>query len=147
MVRAKQLFRHLRICFGHVVLDIDGSWDDHLSLAEFSYKNSYHSSIKTAPFEAFMVESVAHRYVGKKLVKNNLLELNLLKRPLIVAYRLKLPSQLSGVHDVFHVSNLKKCLSDKMIVIPIEHTHVDERLHFVEEPIEISDWEIYKLRQ
>ncbi|KAC9449874.1 hypothetical protein E3N88_45822 [Mikania micrantha] len=203
----------LRAC----VLDFGGSWDVHLPLAEFSYNNSYHSSIKAAPFEALYGRKcrspLCWAEVGEKQltgteiiqettdkvfrIKDRLkaamdrqksyadnrrkpLEFQVGDRVMLkvspwkgvvrfgnqgklspryigpfeildrigpVAYRLKLPSQLSGVHDVFHVSNLKKCLSDETTVVPIEDIHVDERLHFVEEPIEISDWEVHKLRR
>ncbi|GJZ77068.1 hypothetical protein Tco_0641740 [Tanacetum coccineum] len=54
-----------------------------------------------------------------------------------VAYRLELPQRLSRVHSPFHVSNLKKCLSDKPLAIPLEEIHIDDKLHFVEEPVEI----------
>ncbi|GJV41733.1 putative reverse transcriptase domain-containing protein [Tanacetum coccineum] len=56
-----------------------------------------------------------------------------------VAYRLELPQQLSKVHSTFHVSNLKKCLSDEALVIPLEDIQIDEKLHFIEEPVEIMD--------
>nr|GFB89372.1 putative reverse transcriptase domain-containing protein [Tanacetum cinerariifolium] len=59
-----------------------------------------------------------------------------------VAYRLELPQQLSRVHNTFHVSNLKKCLSDESLVIPLEGLHVDDKLQFVEEQVEIMDHEI-----
>nr|GFA18025.1 reverse transcriptase domain-containing protein [Tanacetum cinerariifolium] len=59
-----------------------------------------------------------------------------------VAYRLELPQQLSQVHNTFHMSNLKKCLSDESLVIPLEGLHVDDKLQFVEEPVEIMDREI-----
>ncbi|KAD4180551.1 hypothetical protein E3N88_29142 [Mikania micrantha] len=64
-----------------------------------------------------------------------------------VAYRLRLPDELSGVHDVFHVSNLKKCLADESLVIPIEEIQVDEQLHFIEEPLEIMDRKVKQLRR
>ncbi|KAD3336853.1 hypothetical protein E3N88_32372 [Mikania micrantha] len=64
-----------------------------------------------------------------------------------VAYRLKLPDELSGVHDVFHVSNLKRCLADKTLIIPLEETQVDEQLHFIEEPVEIMECEVKRLKQ
>nr|GEV76620.1 hypothetical protein [Tanacetum cinerariifolium] len=51
-----------------------------------------------------------------------------------VAYRLKLPQQLSRVHSTFHVSNLKKCLSDVSLMIPLDEIHIDDKIHFVEEP-------------
>nr|GEX20365.1 putative reverse transcriptase domain-containing protein [Tanacetum cinerariifolium] len=63
-----------------------------------------------------------------------------------VAYRLELPQQLSRVHNTFHVSNLKKCLSDESLVIPLEGLHVDDKLQFVEEPVEIMDHEIKQLK-
>ncbi|GKA63236.1 putative reverse transcriptase domain-containing protein [Tanacetum coccineum] len=56
-----------------------------------------------------------------------------------VAYRLELPQELSRVHNVFHVCNLKKCLSDDTLVIPLEEIQLDNKLNFVEEPVEIMD--------
>nr|GEY12325.1 reverse transcriptase [Tanacetum cinerariifolium] len=56
-----------------------------------------------------------------------------------VAYRLKLPQQLSRVHSTFHVSNLKKCLSDEPLAIPLDELHIDDKLRFVEEPVRIMD--------
>ncbi|GJU00635.1 hypothetical protein Tco_0576436 [Tanacetum coccineum] len=64
-----------------------------------------------------------------------------------VAYRLKLLQQLSRVHSTFHVSNLKKCLSDKPLAIPLDEIHIDNKLHFVEEPVEIIDREVKRLKQ
>ncbi|KAD4888416.1 hypothetical protein E3N88_20489 [Mikania micrantha] len=64
-----------------------------------------------------------------------------------VAYRLRLPDELSGVHDVFHVLNLKKCLVDETLIIPVEEIQLDEHLHFVEEPLEIMDRKVKKLRR
>ncbi|KAD3066989.1 hypothetical protein E3N88_34869 [Mikania micrantha] len=64
-----------------------------------------------------------------------------------VAYRLKLPDELSGVHDVFHVSNLKRCLADESLIIPLEEIQVDEQLHFIEEPVEIMEREVKTLKR
>ncbi|GJR83055.1 putative reverse transcriptase domain-containing protein [Tanacetum coccineum] len=64
-----------------------------------------------------------------------------------VAYRLELPQQLSRVHSTFHVSNLKKCLSDEPLAVPLDKIHINDELHFVEEPVEILDREIKKLRR
>ncbi|GKD57832.1 hypothetical protein Tco_1291219 [Tanacetum coccineum] len=64
-----------------------------------------------------------------------------------VAYKLELPKQLSRVHNTFHVSNLKKCLSDESLVIPLEELRVDDKLHFVEEPVEVMDREIKQLKR
>ncbi|GKA60692.1 hypothetical protein Tco_0760099 [Tanacetum coccineum] len=64
-----------------------------------------------------------------------------------VAYRLELPQQLSRVHSTVHVSNLKKCLSDEPLEIPLDEIHIDDKLHFVEEPLEIMDREVKRLKQ
>ncbi|GJR18004.1 putative reverse transcriptase domain-containing protein [Tanacetum coccineum] len=64
-----------------------------------------------------------------------------------MAYKLELPEELSNVHSTFHISNLKKCLSDESLVIPIKELRLDDKLNFVEEPIEIMDREVKQLRQ
>ncbi|GJU74253.1 hypothetical protein Tco_1265658 [Tanacetum coccineum] len=63
-----------------------------------------------------------------------------------VAYRLELPEQLSRVHSTFHVSNLKKCLSEEPLAIPLDEIQVDDKLHFIEEPVEIMDREVKRLK-
>ncbi|GJY44415.1 putative reverse transcriptase domain-containing protein [Tanacetum coccineum] len=63
-----------------------------------------------------------------------------------VAYRLELPEQLSRVHSTFHVSILKKCLSDETQVIPLDEIQIDDKLHFIEEPVEIMDREVKRLK-
>ncbi|KAI3825126.1 hypothetical protein L1987_06602 [Smallanthus sonchifolius] len=195
----------LRAC----VIDFGGNWDTHLPLAEFSYNNSYHTSIKAAPFEALYGRKcrspLCWAEVGEKhltgpeivqettdkifKIKDHLkaardrqksyadnrrkpLEFQIGDRVMLkvspwkgvasfgnhgklnpryvgpfeilarvgpVAYKLKLPQELSNVHDTFHVSNLKKCLSDETLIIPPNEIHIDDKLHFIEEPIEISD--------
>ncbi|GJU01200.1 putative reverse transcriptase domain-containing protein, partial [Tanacetum coccineum] len=60
---------------------------------------------------------------------------------------LELPQELSRVHNTFHVSNLKKFYSDEPLAVPLEGLHVDDKLHFVEEPVEIMDREIKWLKQ
>nr|GEU66001.1 hypothetical protein [Tanacetum cinerariifolium] len=64
-----------------------------------------------------------------------------------VAYRLELPQELSRVHHTFHMSNLKKCYADKPLVMPLEGIHVDDKLQFVEEPVEIMEREIKRFKQ
>ncbi|GJR69472.1 putative reverse transcriptase domain-containing protein [Tanacetum coccineum] len=71
----------------------------------------------------------------------------ILKRVGPVAYTLELPEELSNVHGTFHISNLKKCLSDESLVIPMKELRLDDKLNFVEEPIEIMDREVKQLRQ
>ncbi|GKB39346.1 putative reverse transcriptase domain-containing protein [Tanacetum coccineum] len=63
------------------------------------------------------------------------------------AYKLKLPRELQGVHNTFHYSNLKKCLSDEDLIIPLDEVRIDEKLHFIEEPIEIIYREVKQLKQ
>nr|GEW57192.1 putative reverse transcriptase domain-containing protein [Tanacetum cinerariifolium] len=64
-----------------------------------------------------------------------------------VAYRLELPEQLSRVHSTFHVSNLKKCLSDEPLAISLDEVHIDDKLRFVEEPFEVMYREVKRLKQ
>ncbi|KAD2394100.1 hypothetical protein E3N88_41077 [Mikania micrantha] len=63
------------------------------------------------------------------------------------AYKLQLPHELSGVHDTFHVSNLKKCLSDETLIIPLDEVRIDDKLHFIEESIEVMDREMKTLKR
>nr|GEZ92967.1 putative reverse transcriptase domain-containing protein [Tanacetum cinerariifolium] len=64
-----------------------------------------------------------------------------------VAYRLELPEQLSIVQSTFHVSNLKKCLFDEPLAISLDEIHIDDKLRFVEEPVEVMDHEVKLLKQ
>ncbi|GJX44416.1 putative reverse transcriptase domain-containing protein [Tanacetum coccineum] len=64
-----------------------------------------------------------------------------------VAYKIELPQELSRVHNTFHVSNLKKCYSNEPLAVPLEGLHVDDKLCFVEEPVEIMDREVKRLKQ
>ncbi|GJW09390.1 putative reverse transcriptase domain-containing protein [Tanacetum coccineum] len=61
--------------------------------------------------------------------------------------KLELLEELNNVHNTFHVSNLKKCLSDESLVIPMKELRLDDKLNFMEEPVEIMDREIKQLRQ
>ncbi|GJW83498.1 hypothetical protein Tco_0156643 [Tanacetum coccineum] len=63
-----------------------------------------------------------------------------------VAYKLELPEELSRVHSTFHVSNLKKCHADEPLAILLDGLHVDDKLHFVEEQVEIMDREVKRLK-
>ncbi|GJZ72625.1 putative reverse transcriptase domain-containing protein [Tanacetum coccineum] len=191
----------LRAC----VIDFGSSWDRHLPLVEFSYNNSYHASIKAAPFEALygrkcrspvcwsevgdsqltgpeMIRETTEKIVQ---IKNRLLTarsrrksyagvrhksmefqvgdmimlkvspwkgvirfgkygklspryigpFKIIERIGPVAYKLELPDKLRGIHNTFHVSNLKKCLADENLVIPLEKIQLDDKLHFIEEPV------------
>ncbi|GJS42398.1 hypothetical protein Tco_0567441 [Tanacetum coccineum] len=203
----------LRAC----VLDFGKNWDRHLPLVEFSYNNSYHTSIKAAPFEALYGRkcrspvcwaevrdaqltgpAIIHETTEKIVQIKSRIQAardrqksyaNIRRKPMVfqvgdmvmlkvspwkgvvrfgkrgklnpryvgpfkviervgtVAYKLELPQQLSRVHNTFHVSNLKKCLSDESLVIPLEELRVDDKLHFVEEPVEVMDREIKQLKK
>ncbi|GJW24367.1 hypothetical protein Tco_0038178, partial [Tanacetum coccineum] len=80
---------------------------------------------------------LAPRYVGP---------FEILERIGPLAYRLRLPEELSGVHDTFHVLNLKKCLADASLHVPLNEIKVDKTLCFIEEPVEILDREIKSLK-
>ncbi|GJS84997.1 retrotransposon protein, putative, ty1-copia subclass [Tanacetum coccineum] len=64
-----------------------------------------------------------------------------------VAYKLELPEELSRVHNTFHVSNLKKCHADEPLAVPLDELHLDDKLHFVEEPVEIVGHEVKRLKR
>ncbi|GJX35574.1 putative reverse transcriptase domain-containing protein [Tanacetum coccineum] len=187
----------LRAC----VMDFGGSWDTHLPLIEFSYNNSYHTSIKCAPFEALYgrkcrspviwTEVGESQLIGPEIVQETTekivqikerlktarsrqksyadkrrkpLEFQVGDRVLLkvspwkgvvrfgkkgklapryvgpfeivervgpVAYRLKLPQELSCVHDTFHVSNLKKCLAEPDVQVPLDEIEIDENLSYL----------------
>ncbi|GJV16177.1 putative reverse transcriptase domain-containing protein [Tanacetum coccineum] len=175
----------LRAC----VIDFGRSWNIHLPLAELSYNNSYHSSIRYAPFEALygrkcrslislklleIVRRAAQIIEGKplefqvgdhvmlkvspwkgvvrfgkkgKLAPRFVVSFKILERIGPVAYKLRLPEELSSVHDTFHVSNLKKCLADANLHVPLDEIKVDKTLRFVEEPLEIMDREVKTLKR
>nr|GEU75569.1 putative reverse transcriptase domain-containing protein [Tanacetum cinerariifolium] len=65
----------------------------------------------------------------------------------VVAYKLELPEGLGRVHNMFYVSNLKKCHADKPLAVPLDGLHFDDKLHFVEEPVDIVDREVKRLKQ
>ncbi|GJU84606.1 putative reverse transcriptase domain-containing protein [Tanacetum coccineum] len=81
---------------------------------------------------------LAPRYVGP---------FEIIERVGPVAYRLKLPQELSCVHDTFHVSNLKKCLAEPDVQVPLDEIEIDENLRFVEEPLEIVERDVKKLKR
>ncbi|GKE47896.1 hypothetical protein Tco_1479154 [Tanacetum coccineum] len=71
----------------------------------------------------------------------------ILARVRTLAYRIELPEQLSRVHSTFHVSNLKKCFVDEPLAIPLDEIQIDDKLYFIEEPVEIMDREVKRLKQ
>ncbi|GKF69615.1 putative reverse transcriptase domain-containing protein, partial [Tanacetum coccineum] len=203
----------LRAC----VINFGNGWVRHLPLVEFYYNNSYHTSIKAAPFEVLygrkcrlpvcwaevrqvqltdpeIVQETTEKVIqikqrmqaardrqksytnlkgkpmefqvgdrvmlkvspwkrvvrfGKwgKLNPRYVGPFKVLEKVRSVAYKLELPQELSRVQNTFHVSNLKKCYSDEPLAIPLEGLHVDDKLCFVEEPVEIIDQEVKRLKQ
>nr|GEV56379.1 putative reverse transcriptase domain-containing protein [Tanacetum cinerariifolium] len=193
------------------------SWDTHLPLVEFSYNNSYQTSIKAAPFEALYgqkcrspicwVEVGDAQLTGPKIVHETTKKIIQIKKhiqatqdrqknyadrrrkPLefevgdkvmlkvspwkwvirfgkrgklnpryiepfkilakvgTLAYQLELPEKLSRVHSTFHVSNLKKCFEDEPLAIPLDEIQFDDKLNFFEEPVQIMDQEVKRLKQ
>ncbi|GJX35430.1 putative reverse transcriptase domain-containing protein, partial [Tanacetum coccineum] len=160
--------------------------------AEFSYNNSYHASIKAAPYEALYgqkcrspvcwAEVGEAQLTGLELIQETTEKIVLIKQRMQVAqdrqksyadrnrnpmefevgdrvmlkvlakvgkvaYRLELPQEFSRVHHTFHVSNLKKCYTDEPLVMPLEGIYVDDKLQFVEEPVEIMEPEIKRLKR
>ncbi|GKA59084.1 putative reverse transcriptase domain-containing protein [Tanacetum coccineum] len=172
----------LRAC----ALDFGGSWDVHLLLVEFSYNNSYHSSMRCASFEALygrkcrspimwaevgeghlirpelvqetteMISQIKDRLKAARVVrfgKKGKLALKfvgpfeIIESVGPVAYRLRLPKELNGVHDTFHVLNLKKCLADPTLQVTLDEIQVDAKLNFIEEHMEILEREFKKLKR
>nr|GEY68238.1 putative reverse transcriptase domain-containing protein [Tanacetum cinerariifolium] len=167
---------------------LDMSTTYHLETDEFSYDNSYHTSIKVAPFEALYgrkcrspvcwaevgdaqltgpeiihettekIVQIKSRIQAARDRQNSYADLKHKSMDFQVGDRvmlkvspwkglLELPQQLRRVHNTFHMSNLKKCLSDESLVIPLDELHIDDKLHFIEEPVEIIDREIKQLKR
>nr|GFC26088.1 putative reverse transcriptase domain-containing protein [Tanacetum cinerariifolium] len=80
-------------------------------------------------------------------LKRKPIEIPVLERIGDVAYKLDLPEELSRVHNMFHVSNLRKRHADKTLAVPLDGLHFDDKLHFVDEPVEIVDCEVKRLKQ
>ncbi|GKA37369.1 reverse transcriptase domain-containing protein, partial [Tanacetum coccineum] len=174
----------LRAC----AIDFGKGWVNHLPLVEFSYNNSYHASIKAAPFEALYgqkcrspvcwTEVGEAQILGPELIQETTEKIiqikqrmqaardrqksyaDLKRKPMEfqvgdkviervgeVAYKLELPEELSRVHNTFHVSNLKKCHADEPLAVPLDGLHLDDKLHFVEEPLEIVGHEVKRLKR
>ncbi|GKB16217.1 hypothetical protein Tco_0850140, partial [Tanacetum coccineum] len=72
---------------------------------------------------------------------------NVMEKVGSVAYKLELPQELISVHHTFHVSNLKKCYTDEPLVVPFNGFHIEDKHHFIEEPTEIMDRKVKRLKQ
>ncbi|GJZ87719.1 putative reverse transcriptase domain-containing protein [Tanacetum coccineum] len=132
----------LRSC----VIDFGKGWERHLPLVEFSYNNSYHASIKAAPFEALYGRTcrspVYWAEVGEfQLAGSEIIQVSTDKGVIRFKKRGKINPR------TFHVSNLNKCLSDESLVIPMKELRLDDKLNFAEEPMKIMDREVKQLKQ
>ncbi|GJX89419.1 putative ribonuclease H-like domain-containing protein [Tanacetum coccineum] len=158
----------LRTC----VMDFGGSWDTHLPLVEFFYNNSYHKSIKCAPFEdmygqkcrspVIWAEVGESQLIGPEIVQETTKKIVQIKERLkstrsrqkSYADKRRKPLEFKVEDRVLltispwkGVSNLKKCLADSDVQVPLEEIEIDENLRFVKEPIEIVERDVKKLKQ
>nr|GEZ85198.1 reverse transcriptase domain-containing protein [Tanacetum cinerariifolium] len=154
---ASNCWRSLQKALG---TSLDMSWVNHLPLVEFSYKSSYHASIKAAPFEALYgrkcrspvcwTEVGEAQILGPELIQETTEKIVQIKQRMQAArvVRFGKREKLSPkVHHTFHVSNLKKCYADEPLAVPLDGLHFDDKLHFVEEPVEIVDREVKQLKR
>ncbi|GJY42379.1 putative reverse transcriptase domain-containing protein [Tanacetum coccineum] len=123
------------------------------------------SGIKAAPYEALYgwkyrspvcwSEVGDGQLTGPELIRDTTEKIVQIKNRLLiartrvdpVAYTLELPEELKGIHSTFHVLNLKKCLAEGDIVVPIDEIQLDDKLHMIEEPVEVVDREVKRLKR
>ncbi|GJT45357.1 putative reverse transcriptase domain-containing protein [Tanacetum coccineum] len=128
--QSERTFQTLENMLRACVLDFGKGWDKHLLFIEFSYNNSYHTSIKATLFEALygqiihettekIVQIKSHIQAARDRQKSYA---DILVKVGTVAYQLELPEKLSRVHSTFYVSNMKICLSDETLAIPLDES-------------------------
>ncbi|GJU23120.1 putative reverse transcriptase domain-containing protein [Tanacetum coccineum] len=114
--------------------------DKRRKLLEFSVGD--HVLLKVSPWKGMVCfgkkRKLVPRFVGNFVI---------VEKVGLVAYRLRLAKELNGVHDTFHVSNLKKSLADPTLQVPLDEIQVDAKLNFVEEPVEFLEKELKKLKR
>nr|GEW91378.1 putative reverse transcriptase domain-containing protein [Tanacetum cinerariifolium] len=135
------------------VIDFGSGWDKHLPLAEFSYNNSYHTSIKAAPFEVLYQRKCRSpvcwsefgdaQLTGPEMICETTKMIVQIKNRLLAAR-----SRQKSYADVRRKPlEFEKCLSDEDLIIPFDKVRIDEKLHFIEEPVKIIDREEKQLKQ
>nr|GFA11102.1 hypothetical protein [Tanacetum cinerariifolium] len=107
----------------------------------------YHPGKKMSQILSAQTEARKPENIKKEDVRGMLDPSKYWKRVEDVAYKLDLPEELSRVHNTFHVSNLKKCHADEPLAVPLDGLHFDDKLHFVEEPVEIMDREVKRFKR
>ncbi|GKE05025.1 putative reverse transcriptase domain-containing protein, partial [Tanacetum coccineum] len=184
--QSKRTIQTLEDMLHACVINFGSSWDCHLPLVEFSYNNSYHTSIKAAPYEALYgrkcrshiknrlltARSRQKSYADKrakplefevgdmvllkvspwkgtlrfgkheKLSPRYIGPFKILARVGPVAFKLELPEELKGIHSNSHVLNLKKCLAESDVVVPMDKIQLEDKLHMIEEIVEVVDREV-----
>nr|GEX16612.1 hypothetical protein [Tanacetum cinerariifolium] len=139
------------------VIDLENGWDRHLPLVEFLYNNSYHTSIKVAPFKALYGRKCRSPVCWAKVGEAQLTRPEIIHETIekIVQIRNRMQAACDRQKSYadkrrrpleFKVGD-KKCLSDEGLIIPLEEIQLNDKLNFVEEPIEIMDREVKKLKQ
>ncbi|GKF39329.1 putative reverse transcriptase domain-containing protein [Tanacetum coccineum] len=138
----------LRAC----ILDLGGSWDVHLPLAEVGEGQLIGPELVQETTEK--ISQIKDRFKAARDRQKSVVRFGKKGRPFEiiekvghVAYRLDLPEELKGVHDTFHVSNQKKCFADPTLQVPLDEIRVDAKLNFMEEPMEILVREFKKLKR
>ncbi|KAA0032712.1 ty3-gypsy retrotransposon protein [Cucumis melo var. makuwa] len=172
--QTKRLNQILKNMLRAYMLEFLGSWDSHLHLMEFAYNNSYQATIDMTPFEALYGRQKSYADLHRKDLEfdvgdmvflkvapmNGVLRFekkgklsprfvgpfDVLKRIGLVAYRSALPPSLSAVHDVFHVSMLRKYVVDPTHVVDFEPLQLSGNLSYEEQPIKILAREVKRLR-
>nr|GEU60778.1 reverse transcriptase domain-containing protein [Tanacetum cinerariifolium] len=139
----------LRAC----VIYFGNGWERHLPLVEFSYNNSYHASIKADPFEALYgrksrspvcwAEVGDAQLTGPELIHETIEKIVQIKQRIQAAR-----DRQKSYADVWRKPlEFQKCLSDEPLAISLDEVHIDDKLRFVEEHVQVMDREVKRLKK